>query len=67
MLCLLAFNANLLFAENDNEEIKQDLVFVPDDLFFYPGYTLLDTAGYYESMYKDFDMNYLKEREYNIK
>ncbi len=23
MLCLLAFNANLLFAENDNEEIKQ--------------------------------------------
>ena len=37
------------------------MVFVPDDLFFYPGYTLLDTAKYYESMYKDFDMNYLKE------
>ena len=44
----------------DNEEIKQDLVFVPDDLFFYPGYTLLDTAKYYQAMYKKFDMEYLK-------
>lgn len=45
----------------DNEIVKQKMVFVPDDLFFYSGYTLLDTARYYESMYKDFDMNYLKE------
>lgn len=45
----------------DNTELKQKMVFVPDDLFFYPGYTLLDTAKYYESMYKGFDMNYLKE------
>ena len=45
----------------ENTELKQKMVFVPDDLFFYPGYTLLDTAKYYESMYKDFDMNYLKE------
>jgi len=46
---------------SDNTELKQRMVFVPDDLFFYPGYTLLDTAKYYESMYKNFDMNYLKE------
>lgn len=45
----------------ENTTLKQKMVFVPDDLFFYPGYTLLDTAKYYESMYKDFDMNYLKE------
>ena len=45
----------------DNTELKQKMVFVTDDLFFYPGYTLLDTAKYYESMYKEFDMNYLKE------
>lgn len=45
----------------ENIMLKQKMVFVPDDLFFYPGYTLLDTAKYYESMYKDFDMNYLKE------
>ena len=44
----------------DNETVKQNLVFVPDDLFFYSGYTLLDTAKYYESMYKKFDMEYLK-------
>ena len=43
----------------ENEKIKQDLVFVPDDLFFYPSYTLLDTAKYYEAMYKKFDMEYL--------
>ena len=45
----------------ENTSLKQKMVFVPDDLFFYPGYTLLDTAKYYESMYPDFDMNYLKE------
>ena len=45
----------------DNEIMKQKMVFVQDDLFFYPGYTLMDTAKWYEAMYKDFDMNYLKE------
>lgn len=45
----------------ENEKIKQNLVFVPDDLFFYPGYTLNDTAKYYEAMYKKFDMEYLKK------
>ena len=45
----------------DNEIMKQKMVFVADDLFFYPGYTLMDTAKYYQSMYKDFDMSYLKE------
>lgn len=45
----------------DNEIMKQKMVFVQDDLFFYPGYTLMDTARYYQSMYKDFDINYLKE------
>ena len=43
----------------ENEKIKQELVFVPDDLFFYPSYTLLDTAKYYEAMYNKFDMEYL--------
>ena len=45
----------------DNAEIKQDMVFVPDDLFFYPSYTLLDMAKFYQAMYKKFDMEYLKE------
>ena len=45
----------------ENEIIKQDLVFVPDDLFFYPGYTLMDTAKYYDAMYNKFDMEYLKK------
>ena len=45
----------------DNDVIKQKMVFVQDDLYFNSNYTLMDTARYYEAMYKDFDMNYLKE------
>ncbi len=45
----------------DNQELKQKLVFVPDDLYFFPSYTILDMAKFYQSMYKNFDMNYLKE------
>ena len=51
----------------ENELIKQDLVFVPDDLFFYPGYTLLDTAKYYDAMYHKFDMEYLKKLAKTLK
>ena len=45
----------------DNEELKQKVVFIPDDLFFYSNYTLLDTAKFYKAMYKKFDMTYFKE------
>ena len=51
----------------ENEKIKQELVFVPDDLFFYPSYTLLDTAKYYEAMYQKFDMEYLKKLASTLK
>lgn len=45
----------------ENEELKQKLVFVPDDLYFFPNYSLLDMAKFYKSMYKNFDMDYVKE------
>lgn len=45
----------------NNEELKQKLTFLPDDLYIIPGYSLLDMAKYYQDMYKKFDMNYLKE------
>ena len=45
----------------ENEKMKQKMVFVSDDLFFYPSYTLFDTAKYYQALYKDFDMDYLKK------
>ena len=51
----------------ENETLKQDLVFVPDELFFYPSYTLLDTAKYYQAMYKKFDMDYLKSLANTLK
>lgn len=45
----------------NNEDLKQKIVFIPDDLYFFPHYTLLDIAKFYQSMYKKFDMSYLKE------
>lgn len=51
----------------DNEELKQEMVFVPDDLFFYSGYTLMDMASYYEALYNKFDMNYVIEKANKLK
>lgn len=45
----------------DNEEIKQKLAFIPDDLYFFAGYTLKDMAKFYQALYKNFDMKYLEE------
>ncbi len=45
----------------DNDALKQKMVFIPDDLFFYASYTLLDHAKIYQSLYDKFDMKYFKE------
>ena len=50
----------------DNEKIKQNMVFIPDDLYFYPSYTLLDMAKFYQAMYKKFDMEYLKKLAHHL-
>lgn len=54
----------LIDGENvyDNVDLKQEMVFVPDDLFFYSGYSLLDMANYYQALYKKFDMNYVIDK-----
>lgn len=51
----------------DNEKLKQEMVFVPDDLYFYAGYTLLDMAIYFESLYQKFDLNYVLEKASKLK
>ena len=45
----------------EDSGIKQNMVFVPDDLFFFQGYTLKDTALFYKALYNNFDMNYFNE------
>lgn len=55
-------NGNILIDNEeayDNEALKQKMVFVPDDLYFYPSYTLMDMAEFYKAMYRNFDMNYV--------
>lgn len=51
----------------DNEKIKQEMVFVPDDLFFFKAYSLLDMASFYQAMYQDFDYDYLKDLAFRLK
>lgn len=50
---------------NENEKItKQDIVYVSDDLYFFPTYTILEMAKFYAGIYKNFDwdtFNNLKE------
>lgn len=43
----------------DNELVKQNMVFVPDDLFFYTNYSLNDMAQFYQTLYPKFDKAYL--------
>ncbi len=58
-------DAGSIFIDGDsiinNEKLKQKMVFVPDDLFFYQSYTLIDSAKFYEAMYDNFDMKYFKK------
>lgn len=44
-----------------NEKVKQKIAFLPDDLYFFSGYTMLDMAKFYEAMYAKFDMSYFKK------
>lgn len=43
---------------DDNEDLKQKLVFVPDDLYFFKNYTLKDMIIFYSNLYKNFDKEY---------
>jgi len=59
----------LIDSENvyDNESLKQEMVFVPDDLYFFPSYSLMDMAIYYQSLYKKFDINYVINKANKLK
>lgn len=45
----------------ENPEVKQHIVFVPDELYFLPSATLNRMAKMYASYYKSFDKNRYKE------
>ncbi len=51
----ITMNGEELF---NNATLKQKIVFVPDDLFFYPGYTLKDMFQFYQALYPRFDEEY---------
>ena len=40
----------------DNEELKQRVVFIPDDLYFFRGYSIEEMGNYLSRLYKNFDM-----------
>lgn len=39
----------------DNEELKSRVLVIPDEVFFFRGYSLKDMRGYYKSIYKRWD------------
>jgi len=51
----------------DNEELKQKLVFVPDDLYFFRNYTLKDMIQFYNKLYKNFDEKYAMQLAEKLK
>lgn len=42
-------------------ETKKQMVFLPDDLFSFSGYTLKQMANFYKALYTSFDMQYFYE------
>ena len=39
----------------NNEELKQRVVYISDDLYFYPTYSIKEMAKFYKSIYKNWD------------
>ena len=54
------YNGNIIIDGKsiNDKSIKQNMVFVPDDLFYFGGYTLKDMASFYNSLYTNFDTEY---------
>ncbi|MCR5345373.1 MAG: ABC transporter ATP-binding protein [Lachnospiraceae bacterium] len=42
----------------DNNDVKQRMAYIPDDVFYYHVASLKDMAKFYADTYKTFDMNY---------
>ena len=51
----------------DEEDVKQKLVYVPDDLFFFKNYTIKDMAIFYSKLYKNFDMDFAMKMAEKLK
>ena len=45
----------------ENEEIKSRVAYVSDDLYFFPGYSIKDTAAYYRNIYPRWSDEIFKE------
>lgn len=39
----------------ENNEVKKRIIYIPDDLYFYPRYNLMNMKNFYKSIYEDFD------------
>ena len=52
----------------DDENLKQRIVYISDDLYFFPGYSIKKTADFYASVYESWDNDtFLKLQEiFNI-
>lgn len=45
----------------ENNEIKKRLIYISDDLYFFPGYSIKDMAAYYKGIYPNWNDERFKE------
>lgn len=52
----------------DNEELKNRVLVIPDEVFFFRGYRLEEMRGYYKNIYKNWNDSRFEEmtREFNL-
>ncbi len=51
----------------DNETLKKEMVFIPDDLFFFNGYSLYNMAKFYQAMYPKFEISFVIKEAHKLK
>ena len=65
LMSVYKFNGGVLkIDENtgiDDEDLKQRIVYISDDLYFFPSYSIKQTAKFYASVYKNWDEETFKK------
>lgn len=59
LMSIYKFDGGIIEIDDSNriceEELKQKIVYISDDLYFFPAYSIKQTAKFYASVYKNWD------------
>ena len=61
LMSIYKINGGALYIDGEDkisdEKLKQRIVYISDDLYFYPAYSIKQTADFYASVYENWDNN----------